>query len=309
MLQRSAAEILFVELEQLGVRRALASMTSRCHRTQRRISGTTASTGYDVRRANYCSSPYNGVPMSDAHPWNEPIYEVARRLGPEAELEDAVVAHLPRLLPTDERPSCIFGSRTIGAGAPDLTVIYLTPGVEMPLDGHPSIVDILAYLRVVNKVGFDTLRDRLRLSQEVFDSCLHVLSEAGAFRASCSSLALHDGFRQPVREIVTIEAKVSKWRDAVSQAARNRAFAHRSFVALPEAQARLASRDARVALLGIGVISIGGDQPNLIRRSRRSQPRVWRYYFELALASLRQVSPQDALHRAHRSGKDMVPAV
>jgi hypothetical protein len=247
--------------------------------------------------------------MSSPDTWKQPIYDVPRRIGPEAELEDTVVAHLSELLPVAEQPSCIFGSRPVGAGAPDLTVIYMTEGAAMPLDGHPSIIDILAYLCVVNRVSVDKLREQLRLRQRVFDSCLQALADAGAIRTSCGFVALYDAFRQPLREVVTIEAKVSKWRDAVSQAARNRAFAHRSFVALPESQARLASRDARVALLGIGVISIGGRQARLVRRSRRSQPRVWRYYFELALASLRHVGPQDAVHRPHRASEDVVSAV
>jgi hypothetical protein len=236
--------------------------------------------------------------------WAEPIYHSSRRPGPELDVEDAVVASLPELLPSDERPSCVFGSRTIGAGIPDLTIVYCTPGAGVPADSHPSTVDILAYLRVVNQARSDTLRDRLRLRQQVLDSCLDELMKAGALQGRGDTFTLNGSFRQPLREVVTIEAKVSKWRDAVSQAARNRVVAHRSFIAVPEAQARLAVQDSRVALLGIGVISVAGTEVKLVRRSRRSRPRVWRYYFELALASAQHMRAQNALYSPHSAGED-----
>jgi hypothetical protein len=241
--------------------------------------------------------------------WAKPIYYAHRRLGAEADLENAVVAALPGLLRSSERPSCIFGSRTIGAGAPDLTIIYCAPGISVPPDSHPATAHILAYLRVVNQARLDTLRQRLRLEQRVLDTCLEALFQAGVLRGHGDALALESSFRQPLREIVTIEAKVSKWRDAVSQAARNRVFAHRSLVALPESQARLAIQDKRVAMLGIGVISVAGTGAKLVRRSRRSQPRVWRYYFELALASARHLRSRYAVHGPHRAGEDLVSSL
>lgn len=219
-----------------------------------------------------------------------------------------MVASLGNLLPLSARPSCVFASRPIGAGAPDLTVIYREPRVTVPIDAPPDISDVLAYLRVVNKAREETLRSRLRLRPDVLESCVAALLRAKALRIAGEALVLNHTYRDPLREIVAIEAKISKWRDAVSQAARNRVFAHRSFVALPEAQAQLAIGDERVAMLGIGVIAVSGTTVRVVRRSRRSQPRVWRYYFDLLFASERHKEEINAVHRSNRSSEAVLSA-
>jgi hypothetical protein len=240
--------------------------------------------------------------------WAEPIYSGGRRVGPEAEAEDAVVMGLRDILPLSDPPSRIFGSRRVGAGAPDLTVLYHASELAS-FDGPDVLADILAYLRVVGRARADTLRDRLRLKQCVLETCLEILLSAGALRDHGEGFTLQRHYREPLREVVAIEAKVSKWRDAVSQAARNRVFAHRSFVALPEAQARLAQQDERVAMLGIGVIAVSGDAVRVIKRSRRTQPRVWRYYFELYLASLRHTGGLNAVRCSDRGSKEAISSI
>jgi hypothetical protein len=44
--------------------------------------------------------------------------------------------------------------------------------------------------------------------------------------------------------VLAFEAKLTRWRDALQQAYRNRCFAHQSYVVLPECTARLAERYA-----------------------------------------------------------------
>lgn len=43
-------------------------------------------------------------------------------------------------------------------------------------------------------------------------------------------------------EVLAFEAKLTKWRDALHQAYRNRCFAHRSYVLLPDTKAHHAAR-------------------------------------------------------------------
>lgn len=55
-------------------------------------------------------------------------------------------------------------------------------------------------------------------------------------------------------EIIAIEAKITRWRDALHQASRNRCFANRSYVLLsPWAAARAAAVDAEFARRRVGV--------------------------------------------------------
>jgi hypothetical protein len=95
--------------------------------------------------------------------------------------------------------------------------------------------------------------------------------------------ALSEDWRAVLPEIVTIEVKVGDWRRAVAQAARNRIFAHRSFVALPDQVARRVKTETIFRELGIGLLSVASDnEVRVVRRARRATPKVWFYYYSLA---------------------------
>lgn len=63
-------------------------------------------------------------------------------------------------------------------------------------------------------------------------------------------------------ELFAIEAKLTRWREALHQAYRNRCFAHRSYVALPPAAAAIAGQyvsefsDRRVGLFSVSPTSV-----------------------------------------------------
>lgn len=58
-------------------------------------------------------------------------------------------------------------------------------------------------------------------------------------------------------ELVAFEAKLTRWRDALHQAYRNQAFAHRCYVVLPPTAARLAGSHAReFERRGVGLCSV-----------------------------------------------------
>ncbi len=253
--------------------------------------------GSTSRVARGFSGPGAGMGATKASPCPAPIYFTKRRPGPELALEDAVVGDLPSILPRKASPSFVFGSKPIGAGAPDLTVVYCGTQVGLLAElGHAG-TKILAYLRVIRQVRLETLGERLRLRPSVLERCVDYLASERIISYNEGVITLGSQWRDVLHEVVTIEAKVSKWRQAVSQASRNLIFAHRSFVALPESQARIASQDPMLGKLGIGVVGITSGSAKLIRRSRRSRPRVWRYYYELAAAAGRCLKgPGDNQH-------------
>lgn len=226
--------------------------------------------------------------ITEAIQYPKPIFFANRRPGPEIELEDAVVRSFHHILPTDRQPSCIFASKPIGAGSPDLTLVYCSPHVVALADVDKGGTTILAYLRVVKHARFETLVSRLRFRPHLLERCLDFLVSANILQCESQVFSLLPQLRDVLEEVITFEVKVSKWRDGLSQASRNRVFSHRSFLALPESQAHIASQDPMFRRLGIGVtaVTLEGNS-KLIRRSRRAQPRVWRYYYELAIESAR----------------------
>jgi hypothetical protein len=119
-------------------------------------------------------------------------------------------------------------------------------------------------------------------------------SGSGAVCEKSGLFSLTPLWRDVLPEIVTIEAKIKNWQEAVEQAARNRVFAHRSFVALPESLARRVRSEGILQRLGLGLLSVGDDLGTRIsRRARRHRPRVWSYYYKLATLLATDVRSHD----------------
>jgi hypothetical protein len=108
---------------------------------------------------------------------------------------------------------------------------------------------------------------------------------------SDKAFVLPPKWKEILPEIVAVEVKVSDWHRAIEQAARNRIFANRSFVALPEQVALRVRAEPLFRQLGLGLISvIEGGAVRVLRKARRRQPMVWNYYYKLAVVLARSFS-------------------
>ena len=60
-------------------------------------------------------------------------------------------------------------------------------------------------------------------------------------------------------EIIAFEAKLTRWKVALNQAYRNRCFAHRSFVVLPERTAHIALKNSKEFVSrNVGIVAVSG---------------------------------------------------
>lgn len=206
-----------------------------------------------------------------------------RRPGPEQALEDVIISGLPGFLAWGEY-WWLGGSLPLGAGSPDLLAVRYERALENAGVLGREAIEVLAYLRVVGQARRDTVASRLQFSMAAADAGIVALGEAGALDATAGELlALTPQWREVLPEIIAIEVKVSDWRRALAQATRNLVFAHRSFVALPADLADRVRTRYEFAQVGVGIIAVGDNSDITVsRRSRRSGPRAWRYYYELA---------------------------
>lgn len=165
---------------------------------------------------------------------------------------------------------------------PDLAVVVFRaqPTELEVLTGTGA--QVLAYLRTVRCASADRIAARLCVHSASVQATLGDLTERKIVDCVSGSYRLESAWRRPLREVVSIEAKVSDWRRAVAQAARNRVFSNRSFVALPEPVAMRVRRADVFGLLGVGVIGVSdtGDA-RIVRPARRQAPSVWAYHYEL----------------------------
>ncbi len=73
--------------------------------------------------------------------------------------------------------------------------------------------------------------------------------------------------------LVAVEAKLSRWRDALQQAYRNRCFAHSSYVLLPkEVALRAVQFAADFELRGVGVCCCDDDEVSILLEAALAPP-------------------------------------
>jgi len=205
-----------------------------------------------------------------------------RRHGPEAIIQDIVAGQIPELFCPSPH-SWTAASVPLGAGIPDLVVVSYNPQVFALANIELSDAQILAYLRAVGKARLETIAMRMGTSPKKLTDRLTCLMDGSAIETSSNTFSLSPPWRQILPEIITIEVKVSKWQRAIEQAARNRIFAHLSFVAFPDKIAQRVRTQASLRDLGIGLVSVSKDGAAcVIRKPRRTRPTVWTYYYQLA---------------------------
>ena len=207
----------------------------------------------------------------------------ADRPGPELVIQDTVAQGMSSLITSADTEIWTASSLPLGAGIPDLVVASYYREVLALANVEISHFEILAYLRVVGRARPETIAARLRTPEKAMRKQLEALVDVKALSVYDDVFVMPTLWKDILPEIVTIEVKVSNWRRAVEQAARNRMFAHRSYVALP---ARVAERVRTAPLfrqLGLGLIAVYEEKTvRVIRRPRRRQPVVWTYYYKLA---------------------------
>ena len=174
-------------------------------------------------------------------------------------------------------------SLPIGAGVPDLVIASYHRQVLTLASVEISEADVLAYLRAVGRAKLDTIAERLSVSKRSAGKSLDALIGAEAVTVKEGLFLLSPLWRDILPEIITVEVKVSNWQRAVEQAARNRIFAHRSFVALTDRVAERVREEPILGKLGLGILAVSeAGEVSLVRKARRSQPSVWTYYYKLA---------------------------
>jgi hypothetical protein len=182
----------------------------------------------------------------------------------------------------------------VGKSIADLVLLVergSTPaGLQRPLSVRESVV--LSALRP--RLKSDSAADQVA-SPESTDPAIATLLKVGALRTQRNgSIALGRVWDRP-RRLVAIEAKLTRWRDALDQAIAYRRYADESYVALPEARidGAYAGRSCFVAA-GVGLIAVSRAGIRQLVPARPSAEHDWRRDFVLSRLMIRLVAPTGA---------------
>lgn len=213
------------------------------------------------------------------------------RCGPEAKLQLTVQSKLDELFPQMAKPVWTGGSVPLGAGIPDIVRAVYEPEVTALAGADGTSLSVLAYLRTVGKARRDTISLRLRKSEKAIGLRLAAMEAASIVTEQNGSFALATRWRYVLPEVLCIEVKVADWRRALSQAARNRIFSNKSYIALPENVAARIRDENIVRHIGIGLLAISEDNDvRIVRRPRSAKPKAWQYYYSLASMAAAEAS-------------------
>lgn len=211
-----------------------------------------------------------------------------RRPGPEATLEDTVALQIEHLFHDNDWPLWMAGSLPIGAGMPDLVSVWYEPHLRALADFERTTIYILAYLRAIRHAQVDTIAARINHPRTSVQECLDQLLKIQAVTTKQNAFKLAPNWKHILPKIVTVEVKIQDWKKAVQQAVRNRIFAHKSFIALPQKVAHRIRQEPVLRNLGIGVLGVTPDcQVRIIRQAPIHKTTVWSYYFHLATITAR----------------------
>jgi hypothetical protein len=178
--------------------------------------------------------------------------------------------HLDRVLhpDSDPRQARTFAQRPVGTVIPDLIYIRsdrLGSGqAERPLGGVTALeASIIVALLSGRPLRDDTIARRLYSRVERIVPRLRELERLGIVEELAEGVfALSSGVQPEATQVVAVEAKLRRWREAVQQAASYLGFANQAFVALPREvierneAIRTAAVSARVGLLAVGQDSV-----------------------------------------------------
>lgn len=177
----------------------------------------------------------------------------------------------------DEERATVLKEVQVGLVIPDFMVVSAagSRSIVGELTGFESW--IVADLLRVRCRRPDTLASRLFARPEKTAEALLRLERKGAiYRSSATSVSLRDDWFPRSSEVVAVEAKVLRWRQAIEQAAEYLRFANRSYVALP--QETLRGRKAAAAVgaacrsRGVGLMSVSTQGVELVRKAPLHRP-------------------------------------
>ena len=205
--------------------------------------------------------------------------------GPEHALEQLVISSIADLF--GERSSSWWAAASfpVGASRPDILLAAYEPRVRDLVESAPLHIDVVSCLYALRRAEAETISDRIKKPLKEVVEVLDLLAESEIARQSVSVYCLDPTWRRILPQIVSIEVKVKDWRRALQQAKLNLAFAHESYVALPEPIARRIAYHRDLISTSLGLISIDDDSGTILRQATRSSPSVLPYCFKVADAA------------------------
>ncbi len=201
----------------------------------------------------------------------------------EAALVDLALPSLVSVLPI-KAPACVLQEVRTGRVIADILIARPSASGLIPprsLSVHESA--ILSALRRFGSMRIDLLERRTGLPHKSLRGTAELLSDWKLVRRKPGGLVVPNTAWVTRPRLIAIEAKIRRWRDALSQAVEYTRFANKSYVLLPELSAEVAMRE-RILFenWGIGLLVYGESGLRMIFPAFARLDHDWRREYLLS---------------------------
>lgn len=196
---------------------------------------------------------------------------------------DMVTSYIDYLIEKYEKlkkkRAVIFIEPQLDTGYPDIVIVEYnsTPSLkwnELRNSLNTTDIKILFYIQTHGRCKLHNLRDTLGFPMETIYKTVQKLNNCGLVymhskQESVSHVALESYCR--INKIISIEAKIDKWNEAIRQARNNIWFSTESYVLMNKGSCSDSIR-AACREQGVGIILINGTVKTVLRSNRRKFP-------------------------------------
>lgn len=208
----------------------------------------------------------------------------------EAQLVRSLVRNLPRSIFRGRlpQPGCLVSQMQLGASVPDIVVVCRLRKTERENLGSLSLLQrwVLSEILMAGHISLRAIAENLSITEDRTSMAIATLRRANIVRGDSLRLYAPRAGMCLRAEVISIEAKVTKWREAVRQATRYTAFSTASYVALP---CTLIERVPRIvsecSARQIGLLGVTRGRVTVVRRSDSHEPNRRDWLWALGKAS------------------------
>lgn len=190
----------------------------------------------------------------------------------EDHLLDVIYAQLPEMLVGKSRHLLArYRKYPVGAIVPDLVlVISKRATVQSVKPKKLSMIDCSILFAISQSKGatLATIAGKIFVRESLIHASVERLVKSGVITTRGGHLTIRKEVTKQTAQVLSIEAKLTRWRDAITQAKAYLRFSNAAYVALPMAQiARLKDVKAACKLAGVGLISVNQETCRIIVRA------------------------------------------
>jgi DNA-binding MarR family transcriptional regulator len=204
----------------------------------------------------------------------------------EDHLLDVLYAHLPEQL-VGRSAQLLARNRkyAVGGTIPDLLlVVTKRRAVRSVRSKKISLIDCGVLFAVYESLGTTVadLASKLYAREGMIRRSADRLLKARILVDRRDRLAVRKAVVNQTAQVISIEAKLSRWREAVQQAKEYLRFSNAAYVALPEAQVnRISALRSACKAAGVGLIAVSQSTCRVVIRPPKNVPRSGEWFWIL----------------------------